>query len=173
MRLSLRCCLPTVSQRTGRFPLDEPAELTTNQVGPTDRFDWLRTAPELRARQTALLLGTATTDPLLRDFDLGKWGGSLIMDIHAGEAASWRREPEWAGHGGESVAELCHRVGAWLDAYHEPGHTIAVTHGPVIRAAVLHVLGAGPEGFWNLDVEPLGTADLRWTGQAWRLRSLG
>jgi hypothetical protein len=52
------------------------------------------------------------------------------------------------------------------------GHTVAVTHASVIRAAVVHVIEAELRSFWRVDVLPLAFADLRTNGRRWVLRSL-
>jgi broad specificity phosphatase PhoE len=43
-----------------------------------------------------------------------------------------------------------------------------VTHGGVVKAAVVHALAAPPEAFWRVDVTPLALTELhahdgRWT----------
>jgi broad specificity phosphatase PhoE len=48
------------------------------------------------------------------------------------------------------------------------GRAIAVTHAGVVKAAVVHALGAPPAAFWRVDVTPLALTELhahdgRWT----------
>jgi broad specificity phosphatase PhoE len=50
---------------------------------------------------------------------------------------------------------------------------IAVTHAAVIRAAVIGVLGAPPQSFWRIDVEPMSLVDLRSDKRRWALRVPG
>jgi broad specificity phosphatase PhoE len=60
-------------------------------------------------------------------------------------------------------------VGAWLDAQAgQAGRAIAVTHAGVVKAAVVHALGAPAAAFWRVDVAPLAVTELhahdgRWT----------
>ena len=52
----------------------------------------------------------------------------------------------------------------------EDGHTIAVTHAAVIRAAVVTALGAPAQSFWRIDIEPLSRIALRSDNRRWVLR---
>ncbi|MEP9353374.1 histidine phosphatase family protein [Xanthobacter sp. KR7-65] len=141
------------------------------------RAEHYRASPALRARQTAEALGIAAdAEPALADLDLGRWTGRPLADIHEAEpeaAAAWLADPAAASHGGESRAALQARVAAWLDHQADGrGHMLCVTHAAVIRAAVLHALGAPADAFFRLDVEPLSLADLRHDGRRWAVRSL-
>jgi broad specificity phosphatase PhoE len=45
---------------------------------------------------------------------------------------------------------------------------VAITHGGVVKAAVVHALGAPIEAFWRIDASPLAVTELhahngRWT----------
>jgi broad specificity phosphatase PhoE len=65
-------------------------------------------------------------------------------------------------------------VSDWLaDRLRDDGHTVAVTHAAVIRAAVIGVLDAPPQSFWRIDVEPLSRVDLRSDKRRWVLRVPG
>lgn len=92
--------------------------------------------------------------------------------MHAAEpdaVSAWLTDPEACPHGGESLAALLARVGDWMDAHGATdGQTIAVTHGGVVRAAVVHALGAPAASAWRIDVAPLSLTELhardgRWT----------
>ncbi|HEV2678324.1 MAG TPA: histidine phosphatase family protein [Aliidongia sp.] len=177
MRLTLLCHAALARGGEIAFPADEPIDpvgLTSLPV--PGRLDRLLSAPELRARQTAEAVGPAIVEPALRDCDYGTWRGRSLGDIGAADpegAAAWIADPAVAPHGGESILDLLRRVGAWLDAGPETGHTVGVTHPAVIRAAVVHALGAPPSAFWRIDVEPLSIADLRHNAGRWTLRALG
>jgi broad specificity phosphatase PhoE len=178
IRLTLLCHARLAGPRGAGFPADDPvdaAALPSSGLAP-GRYDRLLTAPELRARQTAQVLGEdAAVTPALRDLDCGVWQGRSLDEIFAGDpdgASSWLACPDVAPHGGESITLLLQRVGNWLDAHEAAGHTMAVTHPAVIRAAVVHCFGAPPQAFWRLDVEPLSAADLRRNTDRWTLRSI-
>lgn len=177
-RLTLICHARTLAQKLARFPLDEPVELDWQAAGHSlaNRFKssaQLISAPETRARQTAHLFGSQMDIvPELRDCDFGRWQGKRIKDLQAHEPEAlqdWSADSASTAHGGESVAEVCARVGAWLDTLRTPGHWVAITHPFVIRAAILHALQCPPAAFNAIDIEPLSTTELRFNGR-WRLR---
>jgi broad specificity phosphatase PhoE len=68
---------------------------------------------------------------------------------------------------------LLARVKHWLAGQHGSGHTLAVTHPAVIRAAVVLTLQAPAQSFWRIDMPPVSITDLRWNGRSWSLRSSG
>jgi len=155
-------------------------------------------SPAVCARDTALALGlAATVDTTLADIDYGKWHGRRLVDL-ANEApqdlAAWTRDPDFAAHGGESFSQLVERMGEWLDALDDaisegtsgtsrrgmsdatsaPRQTsrnvIAVTHAPVIRAALVHALGASPAMFPRIEIAPLSLVELRRSQRGWTWR---
>ncbi|WP_016702755.1 histidine phosphatase family protein [Pseudomonas chlororaphis] len=178
-RLTLICHARTVAQKLACFPLDEPLEMdwqaqTGSRAAAFKRAPRLLSAPEQRARQTATLYGASVeTVPALRDCDMGRWQGLSIDDLHREQPEAlqtWLADSHSAPHGGESVAQLCERVAAWLAALSgQPGHVLAVTHPLVIRAALLHVMQCPLASFNAIDVEPLAQVELRFNGR-WRLR---
>jgi broad specificity phosphatase PhoE len=182
-RLTLICHAATPATRAAAFPVDEPLEPQATErlaalrhdLGQPDRC-W--TSPAVRAIQTARALGfCAATEPDLRDCDYGRWRGLSFDDVHAREPeaiAAWMREPAAAPHGGESRLHLIERAAGWLDAQSGvPGRTFAVTHASVIRAAVVHAIGATPQSFWRIDVAPLSVVRLSGLQGRWNLVSIG
>jgi broad specificity phosphatase PhoE len=182
-RLTLICHGATTATRAAAFALDESLEAggaeRARMLGPTlRRWDRAVTSPALGARQTAEALSlNACVHPALRDCDYGHWRGRKLADIqaaHPAEVATWLSNPEAAPHGGESLLALMQRVSDWVaDRLHDDGHTIAVTHAAVVRAAVIGVLGAPPQSFWRIDVEPMSLVDLRSDKRRWALRVSG
>lgn len=182
-RLTLICHGTTTATRTSAFPLDEPLEDGVAEQARVlgralRRSDHAVTSPALGARQTADALSlNACVHPALRDCDYGRWRGCRLADIqaaHPAEVAAWLSDPDAAPHGGESLLALMQRVSDWVaDRLHDDGHTIAVTHAAVIRAAVIGVLGAPSKSFWRIDVEPMSLVDLRSDGRRWVLRVPG
>ena len=81
------------------------------------------------------------------------------LDDRSRQRAAWRREP----------AGVRCRVFAWLDGQaRRDGTCVAITHGGVVKAAVLHALGAPSKSFWRVDCAPLSRTELhahdgRWT----------
>lgn len=177
LRLTLVCHAATEAQRQGIFPRSEdPIDPRTVQEAGVDySFDRLLCAPERRARDTASIWNApAEIVDALRDCDFGTWVGRSLKDIAADDpdgTAQWLADPRAKPHGGESLEELSLRVSGWL-GHIETGHTLAVTHAAVIRAAALSVLSAPITSFWNIDVEPLSIAELRHDGRRWTIRSI-
>lgn len=182
-RLMLLCQGATTATRISAFSADEPLEQRALAVIRASRpFDWRAdracASPMLAARQTAAALALAAKeDAGLRDLDYGRWTGRRIAEIGLEwpeDLARWLGDPGFDGHGGESIAALLARAGEWLDQHSAtPGRTVAVTHASVVRAMVLHVLGAPADAFWRIDVAPLTLTDLRYDGRRWAVRSCG
>lgn len=182
-RLTLISNASTIAHRHAAFPDDEALDAhgiskASSAAASLRRPDRAWTSPSLRARQTADALGlTATIEPLICDSDYGRWVGRSFDDVEAeepGALARWTTDPAATPHNGESIVDVIRRVSSWLDATRSMGgHVVAVTHAAVIRAAIVHAIGAEPASFWRIDVVPLFVADLRYGNQRWTLRSLG
>lgn len=139
--------------------------------------------PSERCLRTAEALGLrATTEPLLRDWEMGRWRGRRLADVATDEperVADWLGDPASAPHGGESLLALVGRVGGWLDSLAgsdggggEDGRLIAVAEPAVVRAAVVHAVPLPPTAFWRLDLAPLSLVTLTGRSGRWNL-SLG
>jgi broad specificity phosphatase PhoE len=171
IQLTLVCHGMTEAQRLGRFALDaEPLhEAVMPLPGLSTRAQGL-CAPELRTQATAQGLQLqASVDERLRDCDLGRWRGLALKQLPQAALQAWMSDPHAAPHGGESVAALCVRVAHWMDSALVPGEWIAVTHPMVMRAAMLHALGAALESFHRIDVRPLAQVRFSHYGQ-WRVQ---
>lgn len=167
----------TDAVRNAAFPLDEPldsdgrgaAEDLAGRLGRGDAF----CSPSLRARETAAAAGLdAVVVPELRECDFGVWAGRTLADVHAQDpegVLAWMSDAHACPHGGETLAELLARVGGWLDAQAQlDERVIAITHGGVVKAAVVLALGAPAAAFWRVDAAPLAATELhahdgRWT----------
>jgi broad specificity phosphatase PhoE len=181
--LILICHASTAAIRGSSFPADEPldehgkasAAALAGLLPDADR--WL-TGPELRTRQTAEALRLdAAVEPMLRDCDYGSWSGRSLQDVCAREpepVAAWMRTPEAAPHGGESVVSLMQRVADWLRGEQaQARRSIAVTHSAIVRAAIVHAIGAPPQSFWRIDIAPLSITHLSGNNGRWNLTSSG
>jgi broad specificity phosphatase PhoE len=141
------------------------------------KADRVLVSPSPAAVETAAALGLdATVDDRLRDCDYGRWQNMKFNQIILREPrklVSWIKSPETAPHGGETIPQVIARAAAWMrDHSRLDGHTVAITHSAVIRAAIVHVLESELRSFWKIDVVPLAFADLRTNGRRWVLRSL-
>jgi broad specificity phosphatase PhoE len=168
--------------RRAAFPLDEPViaeELdkiaALGWTAPRAQQVWC--GPEQRTRQTAEALGLRPDRAIeISDIDFGSWAGKEIEDVQVGDPSgleAWFTDTEVSPHGGESFVQLISRVGSWLERQTVAGHTVAVTHPSVIRAAILCSLQAPHNSFWRVDIAPLSVTDLRFNGKLWTVRSIG
>lgn len=180
VRLTMIRSGATPATRKGAFALDEALEPRAHDLAAAvgaglRRADRVLTSPMLRTRQTAEAMSLqASVEPLLTDQDHGRWAGRSLEAVYADEPegmAAWLSNPDAAPHGGESLADVSRRVSAFMDGLiAEHGHTIAVTHASVIRAAIVHVLGAPLAACRKIDIEPLGVTEFSSDGRRWMLR---
>ena len=106
-------------------------------------------APERAARDTAVAIGLATEE--------------------APALAAW-----WGPDHGEPLDALLARTAAWLDAVVlSERRAVVVASPPVVRALVVHALGAPASVFWRLDVAVLSVSVLTRAEDTWRVRSIG
>jgi broad specificity phosphatase PhoE len=182
-RLDLLAHGASAATRAARFPDDEglePSAVGALQTlgGHLRPYAHVLTAPARAARETVAALGLgAEVEIALRDCDYGRWRGLASKDVAERDAdafAAWLGDPTAAPHGGESIAALIERVGAWLtQSPAREGATLAVTHASVVRAAIVSALGAGPSAFARIDVAPLSLARLSGHAGRWNLLALG
>ncbi|KAF1070565.1 MAG: putative phosphoserine phosphatase 2 [Pseudomonas citronellolis] len=175
LRLRLISHARTDAQRFGRFPLDEAlsgedARELAQLAQRLGRPQRLYVGPELRCWQTAQAWGQAAdVQSALRDCAYGAWAGKRLEEIEAGALGTWLGDAATPPPQGESFAELLRRVADWLDALQGDGRIVAISHPPVLRAALLHVLGLGAEAASRIDIDALSVLDLSFNGR-WRLR---
>lgn len=176
LRLTLVAQAATAATRRAAFPDDGAVEAgalrdvaAVAAVLPGRARAWV--SPARAAGETAAALGlAAVAEAALADCDYGSWRGLTLDAVPAAALAAWLADPGAAPHGGESLAALCARVAGWLDGDLGGGPAVAVTNAAVVRAAVLHVLGAPAAAFWRIDVAPLSVTRLQRSGGRWTLR---
>jgi probable phosphoglycerate mutase len=96
-------------------------------------FEGVWTSDLARAKEFArLAVGRATPDRRLRELDFGELEGKRWEEVDPSIRHALVRFEGFVAPGGESVAQLEERVGAFL-AELEPGDHLVVTHGGVIR----------------------------------------
>jgi broad specificity phosphatase PhoE len=175
-RLLLVRHAPTGATRAAAFPLDEPVE-----PGPialtVPRGGEVLCSPALRCRQTAEAAGfAATADARLAECDFGSWAGSTLAQVHATDPAraeAWMTDVDAAPHGGETLRAFAARVAGWVDEQAaREGSVMAITHGGVVKAAVVRALRAPLEAFWRIDVAPLTVTELHAHDGRWTLRAV-
>jgi broad specificity phosphatase PhoE len=161
------------------FPADEPLDdeaireviAARATIGACDRA---LCSPSLRTQQTADALGlTPKIDPGLAECDFGSWAGLSVDDVNArfaGKIDAWLADPTSAPHGGETLSDVAVRVERFLErASSLEGTTVAVTHGGVIRVAIVLARAQPLEMVWRVNVEPLSVTELRFARGRWRV----
>jgi len=165
----------TRATRAAAFPVDEPLDAPGRAAAAAlaavlpQRCEVL-SSPAARCRETAQAAGLEPrVDAVLAECDFGCWAGVRLADVDEEGARAWLLDPDATPHGGESLRAFAARVGAWLDGEaRRDGTVVAITHGGVVKAAVVHALGAPLEAFWQIDAAPLSLTELhahdgRWT----------
>jgi broad specificity phosphatase PhoE len=171
--------VPTTATRVAAFPADEALDERGRQqaaalAAALPRRIEVITSPARRCRETAEAAGLeAAADETIAECDFGAWAGRSLADVNADEpkaVQSWMLDPDAAPHGGESLGVFSTRIARWLDeqAGHD-GRLAAITHGEVIKAAVVHALGAPLLAFWRIDAAPLALTELHAQGGRWTI----
>ncbi|MDX3230131.1 histidine phosphatase family protein [Streptomyces sp. ME19-01-6] len=160
----------------GTTPLDDSgAARARAAAGTLPSAARVVTSPSLRCQETAAALGLGGAEPRteLAGLDAGRWQGRTLDEVGAVEPEAvgrWLADPAAAPHGGESVRDMCLRVGRWLEAASRTdGRTLAVVEPEVVRAVVVHVLGAPAAAFWRADVPPLTATGISGRPGRWNL----
>jgi broad specificity phosphatase PhoE len=172
----------TPATRATAFPVDEPLDergrtAAAGLAGALPSVCEIVASPALRCRQTAEAAGLrARVDRAVTECDFGRWAGATLRQIDADDpdgTRTWMLDPCAAPHGGESLRDFAARIGRWLESQARAGGTSAViTHGGVVKAAVVHALGAPLEAFWRIDASPLSVTELRGDHERWTLARL-
>lgn len=179
--IQLICQGETLANRYSRFPSDDPltkisveqAHQKKEYVGSFSKI-WI--APELGARQTTLELGLTGEAVLeLAEPGYGRWAGLPIKKvIEQDERAFYCWFSGEAPPGGESIAQVMVRTGAWLSLrVAERGCQCVIVSSAVIRAMVIQLLEAPVSAFQRIDILPLSKTVLRSNGKRWHLSCLG
>lgn len=144
-------------------PISDPAVAAQTLAGRLPAEAEVLSSPKLRCRQTAQAAGRRPVVDLgLAECDFGRWEGRAFAELEADQTDGWLADPDASPHGGESLASFTARVTSWLEALDPAAAApvIAFTHAGVIRAAVLHALGAPGTAWWRIGVAPLSVVEL-------------
>ncbi|HUE28628.1 MAG TPA: histidine phosphatase family protein [Solirubrobacteraceae bacterium] len=166
----------TTATRASAFPLDEPLDERGRADAARLRAVLLEggeavSSPALRCRETAEAAGLRPRlEPRVVECDFGSWGGSTLAEVDAAALGAWIADPDAAPHGGETLRGFTARIAEWLDA--GPDCATVITHGGVVRAAVVHALGAPLDAFWRIEVSPVSVTELERHDGRWTLKRL-
>ena len=102
-----------------------------------------------------LPLETYALDDRLREIGYGVWEGSTLAEMQAADPELYARRltAKWtmAPKGGETYAEVQHRMRDWYDSV--TGNTVAVAHGGTARALMVALGIETPESAADLPIE--------------------
>jgi broad specificity phosphatase PhoE len=133
----------------------------------------LISSPLGRARETAAALGLdlpVEIDERWAEIDYGEFEGHKLAALPPTLLRDWRADPRFRPPGGETLAELGHRVrGACTDLFarggegaRADGDVVVVSHVSPIKAAVAWALGAGDELSWRLHLSTASITRIAW-----------
>jgi len=161
---------------TGRMPGVALGERGRRQAGllasrlAASGLTAVQSSPLERAMQTAAPIAAASglnCDPAeaLTEIDFGAWTGKSFTELTADPRwRAWNAERGRAvTPGGESMLQVQSRILGHLKAMStaEPAGRIAlVSHGDVIKAAVLGIMGASLDAFAAIEIEPASITTL-------------
>lgn len=186
VRLLLFSHAATPAQRAGRFPADEALDArgraeTEAWLAQQSAAPWqaagtqIYVSPAQIAQDTAALLAPAPqVIAALADQDYGRWQGQTLANVAAADAqalTAWMQYADAPAGGAESFAQLCARVGEWMDevahAASSPQSLIGISHAPVLRAAIIHAAGLPHTAFGRIEIPPLSRVELRCFNGRW------
>jgi broad specificity phosphatase PhoE len=114
-----------------------------------------RATMELVRGALELPLETYALDDRLREIGYGVWEGSTLAEMQAADPELYARRltAKWtmAPKGGETYAEVQHRMRDWYDSV--TGDTVAVAHGGTARALMVALGIETPESASDLPIE--------------------
>ena len=162
-----------------REGLDQAVRLAVRLREQREGIDALVSSDLRRASDTAQELANAlglalSLEPSWREMDVGRWTGLSREEIEQRYAEDWRRiagGEDLPRGGGETFAGFSSRIVAALDSLrtrHAERTVAVVTHGGVIRAALLHALGLPFERLREVSrVDNAVMRELRWNAGSW------
>jgi probable phosphoglycerate mutase len=115
------------------------------------RIDAVYSSPLARALETAKPIAARLGQPVepaepINEFDFGEWTGKSFCDLEG--APAWRMfnvfRSGTPAPNGESMLDVQARIVGFMNALRDQrpdGRFVLVSHGDVIRAAILHLLG--------------------------------
>jgi probable phosphoglycerate mutase len=145
-------------------------------------IDDVVSSPLERATETAQLIAgpqnlDVSTDEGLNELEFGAWMGTPFTDLR--ECEEWRQFNQLRSltraPGGESLIEVQAR--AWkslekIQARHPDSTVAAVTHGDVVRALLLLLLGMPVDHISRLEVAPASVSEIVLGGGGPLVRSI-
>ena len=129
-----------------------------------ERLSGVQSSPRQRALETARPIAervgrTVEIVQALDEIDCGDWSGRSFAELSSD--ACWQQwnsaRSSTPPPGGESMLEVQQRIVAHLERTHardREARTVVVSHGDVIRAAVLHYLKRPIDAYHTFEIDP-------------------
>ncbi len=143
---------------------DKGWEQMWHGVGDTAPWDMILSSPLIRCAQFAEALGERHNIPViineqLKEIGFGVWEGKTKDELKSErgeEFAAFYADPvNNTPQGAEPVSSFFQRISAVFDSirdHHEGRHLLVVAHAGVIRAALVHAIGAGAASIYRFEV---------------------
>lgn len=184
MRLLLVPHAPTEWSAAGRFqgwsdpPLSEEGNGQANQLRQRlgrEAIDFCHASDLRRAQETATVIcepaagGSIVLDSRLREMSFGSWEGLTYEEIRRSSLttlSAWERDPmEVAPPGGERLAQVADRLGAFLTSITQPeeGRSrtgLVVGHRGALRVLICLALGLSPGAWRRFHLQPASISEL-------------
>jgi broad specificity phosphatase PhoE len=101
----------------------------------------------------------------LDEVDVGEWAGRAFAELNDDPRwAAWNTQRSIAcAPGGETMHDVRERIVAHLGrlrASYPRGKIVVVSHGDVIKSAILHYLGLPLDAYDRIEVEPASVSTL-------------
>jgi len=142
----------------------------------------VQSSPRQRAIQTAAPIAErrnmpVTIQPAIDEIDCGAWSGRSFEELS--QEQSWQqwncsrataRPPS-----GESMADVKQRIVAHLDQMQRAdpdGRVVLVSHGEMIRVAILHYLELSADAYSQIEVDPASISTLVMTQGAVQVQAV-
>ncbi len=160
----------------GRSPgvhIDEAGRIQAEQVArrlADERISVIEAGPQPRTRETAAPIAARVGLPVgielaLDEVDVGEWTGRTFHELEADPRwRTWNKARGSAGApGGETMGEVQARIVCHLDRVrgkHPEGRVVMVSHGDVIKAAIVFYLGLTLDALSRFEISPAGLSTL-------------
>ena len=153
--------------RTPGIAIDEAGRAQAEQVArrlAREGIELIQSSPQQRTRETADPVAERAglpfvIEPALDEIDLGEWTGCSLDQLQTDPRwRAWHEAPSTArAPGGESMGEVQVRILSHLDRVrrdHPQGRVAMVSHGDVIKAAILFYLGLPLDACHRFEISP-------------------
>jgi probable phosphoglycerate mutase len=136
------------------------AQAVATTLSPLSDEVRIVTSPLRRTRETAAIIAgemAVEIDERWIELDYGAFEGKPVADVPEATWRKWRRDPDFAPEGGETLRALGARVAEACDellSHAIDRDIVVVTHVSPVKAAAMWALGVGDDVTWRTYVAP-------------------